>query len=83
MRSRIDSINLITGESIMKAINYLKNKGRFLIAFVVRRCGYYTAQDMVYFAEWYRNASDWSRGNCGAAMFRLDDFKKGISSESF
>jgi hypothetical protein len=53
------------------------------IRFIVRCCGYYTAQDMVDFAEWYRNASDWSQGNCGAAMFRLVDFKKGISSESF
>ena len=35
MRSRINRIKFITGESIMKALSYLKNKGRFLIAFVV------------------------------------------------
>jgi hypothetical protein len=35
MRSRIDRLKFITGENIMKVLNYLKNKGRFLIAFII------------------------------------------------
>lgn len=37
MRSRLDSIKFIIGENYMKALNFLKDKWRFLIAFVVRR----------------------------------------------
>jgi hypothetical protein len=37
MRSRLDKLKSITGENIMKAISYLKDKWRFFIAFVVCR----------------------------------------------
>ena len=36
-KSRLDSINFITGVNIMKILSYLKDKVLFLIAFVVRR----------------------------------------------